>query len=138
MRKKEMWVEIASQLMEEGFNFRSEETAWEKVSQKWRNLERSYRVCVENMRKVNKGFPPPGRGLEFFEDLHFLLSAKYNTGDILTVDREEQDEDETSQLNGDMEEDANDDMITVEPGPGLFLEDQVRFLLFQPLFKKRL
>ncbi|KAK4026688.1 Uncharacterized protein APZ42_017352 [Daphnia magna] len=84
MRKKEVWVEIASQLMAEGFHFRNKESAWEKVSQKWRNMERTYRMHVQNIR--NKGLAPGAATMEFFDDLHELLAGKYNTESMLISD----------------------------------------------------
>lgn len=82
MRKRELWTEVASQMMDAGFSFRSKETAWEKVSQKWRNMERTYRMHINNIR--NKGHTESSRSLEFFDDLHELLAGKYNTELVLS------------------------------------------------------
>jgi frataxin-like iron-binding protein CyaY len=84
MRRKEIWVEIASQLISEGFHFRNKDQAWEKVSQKWRNMERAYRVHVHNVRR--KGLSSGSVTMEFFGDLHELLSRKYHTESILSLD----------------------------------------------------
>jgi len=84
MRRKEVWVEIASQLMAEGFNFRNKDHAWEKVSQKWRNMERTYRMHVHNLR--SKGLSLGSITMEFFDDLHELLAGKYHTEAMLSMD----------------------------------------------------
>lgn len=84
MRRKEVWVEIASQLMSEGFTFRNKDHAWEKVSQKWRNMERTYRMHVQNLR--SKGLPLGSITMEFFDDLHELLAGKYHTESMLSMD----------------------------------------------------
>jgi hypothetical protein len=70
--------------MSEGFNFRNKDHAWEKVSQKWRNMERTYRMHVQNLR--SKGLPLGSITMEFFDDLHELLAGKYHTESMLSMD----------------------------------------------------
>lgn len=83
MRRREVWSEIAMKLMEAGFQFRNKETAWEKVSQKWRNLERTYRTQILS---TNGKSLDTARSYEFFDDLHELLSQKYSTDGSLVDD----------------------------------------------------
>lgn len=84
MRKKEIWVDIAGQLMKQGFRFKNPENAWEKVSQKWRNMERTYRVYITNNKK--NGGDSTGKGIEFFDELHALLAQKYVNAATLVQD----------------------------------------------------
>ena len=128
MRKKEIWVDIASQLMAEGFHFRNKETAWEKVSQKWRNMERTYRMNITSIRK--KGISEPYRTMEFFDDLHELLAGKYHTESVLSESNDmcylnqSEGEDNHSMMmtNGDYEyeeEQGDEHLVTGETGTSL-------------------
>lgn len=121
-----MWIEIASQMIAAGFNFRNKESAWEKVSQKWRNMERTYRMHVNLIRK--KGHSDSSRSLEFFDDLHELLAGKYNTESVLSdstndvsyPSHSEADESQMFEMmNGDEdfeEEEHEEPIVTAEPG----------------------
>lgn len=99
MRKKEIWVEIASELMAEGFHFRKKESAWEKVSQKWRNMERTYRMHVHSIR--SKGVTSGSAAMEFFDDLHELLAGKYQTSMLISDSSSGIDTSHPSQYDGD-------------------------------------
>lgn len=68
---------VADQLMAEGFTFRDPATAWERVSQKWRNLERSYRSHTEFMGSSGNSITGRLTEPEFFQELHSLLAHKY-------------------------------------------------------------
>ena len=111
MRRKDVWTEIASQLMSEGFSFCNKEHAWEKVSQKWRNMERSYRMHVHNVR--SKGLSLDSITMEFFDDLHELLAGKYHTESMLLDSSSSFDLSNASQNEGD-EADESMEMINGE------------------------
>lgn len=129
MRKRDVWREVASQMIAAGFNFRNKETAWEKVSQKWRNMERSYRMHVNLIR--TKGQNDSTRTMEFFDDLHELLACKYNTESVVSDSTNDvsypshSDADESQiyeMMNGNMdydEEEQEESIVTAEPGPDL-------------------
>ena len=108
MRKREVWMEVAKELMAAGFQFRNKECAWEKVSQKWRNMERTYRIHVSSI--LAKGSTEGCRSMEFFDQLHELLADKYNTESVAESVLPDHDanyfsQNEDSQMtNGDYEE----------------------------------
>ena len=103
MRKKDLWHDIANQLMSEGFNFKNKPDAWAKVSQKWRNLERTYRVHLHQLaaqqQRNNKGGdsknnkPLRSKTPDFFDDLRQLLCNKYRIVNGTVVTQKEIPED---------------------------------------------
>lgn len=129
-------MEIANQLMSEGFTFRNKQTAWEKVSQKWRNLERSYRAHFDHLSRLqqkaangNGSDQAAVRIPDFFDDLHFLLANKYRTtgGFVQRAEQqnsEEPDMEERSMNGYENHEEEGENAITIEPGPGMYQEQR--------------
>ena len=157
MRKKEIWIQIANQLIADGFNFRNRQRAWEKVSQKWRNLERTYRVHIDHLAaRSRKGLgnkPSIVKSPEFFDDLHQLLATKYSKAnrkrgienqereangheDETMQEQEETNIDDTEETytfetpfnNVDYEtEEEDSDNIDIDPGPEMYQQQDENY-----------
>ena len=71
-------MEVADKLIAEGFQFRDRPIACERVNQKWRNLERSYRLYTESVGTGGNNITGRSTEPEFYKELHQLLGAKYS------------------------------------------------------------
>ena len=80
--KKSIWKDIAEKLNRRGFKLNTDYPG-DKVHQKWRNMEREYRSCIEHKKKTgerNKKQP------EFFDELHKIFSARNSVNSVVISD----------------------------------------------------
>lgn len=117
-RKKEMWQMVAEKLMSEGFTFRDPNSAWERVSQKWRNLERAYRSHNEFMGSNGNSITGRLTEPEFFQELHPLLAHKYNSSPLKPQwqqQQQQQQKDDDEEVTTKLYEVSMDDGSSIHP-----------------------
>ena len=110
---------VAEKLMSEGFTFRDPNSAWERVSQKWRNLERAYRSHNEFMGSNGNSITGRLTEPEFFQELHPLLAHKYNSSPLKPQwqqqQQQQQQKDDDEEVTTKLYEVSMDDGSSIHP-----------------------